>query len=71
MAPWLITAMWPSLVGVWLFPANGSQIAAVSIDKSGSTKLSQIPVWHSFTVPMLVSWVSVVAAGLLIGGVLH
>jgi anaerobic C4-dicarboxylate transporter DcuA len=71
MAPWVITAMWPSLVGVWLFPANGSQIAAVSIDKSGSTKLSQIPVWHSFTVPMLVSWVSVVAAGLLIGGVLH
>ena len=71
MAPWLITAMWPSLVGVWLFPANGSQIAAVSIDKSGSTKLSQIPVWHSFTVPMLVSWVSVVASGLLIGAVLH
>ena len=71
MAPWLITAMWPSLVGVWLFPANGSQIAAVSIDKSGSTKLSQVPVWHSFTIPMLVSWVSVVAAGLLIGGVLH
>ena len=71
MAPWLITAMWPSLVGVWLFPANGSQIAAVSIDKSGSTKLSQVPVWHSFTIPMLVSWVSVVAAGLAIGAVLH
>jgi anaerobic C4-dicarboxylate transporter DcuA/anaerobic C4-dicarboxylate transporter DcuB len=71
MAPWLITAMWPSLVGVWLFPANGSQIAAVSIDKSHSTRLSQIPVWHSFTIPMLVSWVSVVAAGLLIGAVLH
>jgi anaerobic C4-dicarboxylate transporter DcuA/anaerobic C4-dicarboxylate transporter DcuB len=71
MAPWLITAMWPSLVGVWLFPANGSQIAAVAIDKSGSTKLSQVPVWHSFTVPMLVSWVSVVAAGLAIGAVFH
>jgi anaerobic C4-dicarboxylate transporter DcuA/anaerobic C4-dicarboxylate transporter DcuB len=71
MAPWLVTAMWPSLVGVWLFPANGSQIAAVSIDKSGSTRLSQVPVWHSFTIPMLVSWVSVVAAGLAIGAVLH
>ena len=71
MAPWLITAMWPSLVGVWLFPANGSQIAAVSIDKSGSTKLTQVPVWHSFTIPMLVSWVSVVAAGLAIGAVFN
>ncbi|WP_127792319.1 anaerobic C4-dicarboxylate transporter family protein [Agromyces sp. LHK192] len=65
LAPGVITAMWPSLVGVWLFPANGSQIAAVETDLTGSTKLTQVPVWHSFTIPMLVSWVSVVAAGLL------
>ncbi|WP_426560723.1 anaerobic C4-dicarboxylate transporter family protein [Angustibacter sp. McL0619] len=69
MSPAIITAMWPSLVGVWLFPANGSQIAAVAIDKTGTTKLSQVPVWHSFTIPMLVSWVSVVAVGLAIAAV--
>lgn len=66
LGPGVITAMWPSLVGVWLFPANGSQIAVVETDLTGSTKLSQIPVWHSFTIPMLVAWVSTVAAGLLI-----
>ncbi|WP_308799338.1 SLC13 family permease [Agromyces silvae] len=66
LAPGIITAMWPSLIGVWLFPANGSQIAAVETDLTGSTKLTQVPVWHSFTIPMLVSWVSVVVAGLLI-----
>ena len=66
MSPAIITAMWPSLVGVWLFPANGPQIAAVEIDKTGTTKLSQVPIWHSFTIPMLVSWVSVVAVGLVI-----
>lgn len=66
LAPGVITAMWPSLVGVWLFPANGSQIAAVETDLTGSTKLTQVPVWHSFTIPMLVSWVAVVASGLLI-----
>ncbi|WP_394554495.1 anaerobic C4-dicarboxylate transporter family protein [Agromyces sp. MMS24-JH15] len=65
LAPGVITAMWPSLVGVWLFPANGSQIAAVETDLTGSTKLTQVPVWHSFTIPMLVSWVAVVASGLL------
>lgn len=65
VAPGLITAMWPSLIGVWLFPANGSQIASVETDLTGSTKLTQVVVWHSFTIPMLVSWVSVVAAGLL------
>lgn len=62
----IITAMWPSLIGVWLFPANGSQIASVETDQTGSTKLTQVPVWHSFTIPMLVSWVAVVGAGLLI-----
>ena len=71
MSPAIITAMWPSLVGVWLFPANGSQIAAVNIDKTGTTKLSQVPVWHSFTIPMLVAWVSVVAAGLVIAKVFY
>ncbi|MFD3402110.1 anaerobic C4-dicarboxylate transporter family protein [Kribbella sp. NPDC058693] len=66
LSPATITAMWPSLVGVWLFPANGSQIAAVNIDKTGTTRLSKVPIWHSFTIPMLVSWVSVVLVGLLI-----
>ncbi len=66
LAPGIITAMWPSLIGVWLFPANGSQIAAVETDLTGSTKLTQVPVYHSFTIPMLVSWVAVVASGLLI-----
>ncbi|WP_431279423.1 anaerobic C4-dicarboxylate transporter family protein [Leifsonia poae] len=66
LAPGVITAMWPSLIGVWLFPANGGQIASVETDLTGSTKLTQVPIWHSFTIPMLVSWVSVVVAGLLI-----
>ena len=65
LAPGIITAMWPSLIGVWLFPANGSQIAAVETDLTGSTKLTEVPVYHSFTIPMLVSWGAVVLAGLL------
>lgn len=67
----VITAMWPSLVGVWLFPANGSQIAAVETDLTGSTRLTSVPIWHSFTLPMLVSWVTVVAAGLLLQLFVH
>ncbi len=66
LAPGVVTALWPSLIGVWLFPANGSQIASVETDLTGTTKLTQVPIWHSFTIPMLVSWVAVVIAGLLI-----
>lgn len=71
LAPGVITAMWPSLIGVWLFPANGPQIASVETDRTGSTKLTQVPIWHSFTIPMLVSWVAAVASGLLIQLVVH
>ncbi|MFF0739303.1 anaerobic C4-dicarboxylate transporter family protein [Streptomyces sp. NPDC004111] len=66
LSPAVVTAMWTSLTGVWLFPANGSQIAAVELDKTGSTRLSKFPLYHSFTLPMLVSWVVSVGVGLLI-----
>ncbi|HKQ01485.1 MAG TPA: anaerobic C4-dicarboxylate transporter family protein [Actinomycetes bacterium] len=36
----------------------------------GTTRLSKVPIWHSFTIPMLVSWVVVVFVGLLIARVL-
>ncbi|MGW6276186.1 anaerobic C4-dicarboxylate transporter family protein [Kribbella sp. NPDC055071] len=71
LSPATITAMWPSLIGVWLFPANGSQIAAVNIDKTGTTRLSKVPIWHSFTIPMLVSWLAVVLVGLLIASLAY
>ncbi len=56
LAPATITALWLSMVGIWLFPANGPQIAAVAIDETGTTRLSQVPIWHSFTIPMLACW---------------
>jgi anaerobic C4-dicarboxylate transporter DcuA/anaerobic C4-dicarboxylate transporter DcuB len=61
-----VTALWPSLIGVWLFPTNGAQVAAVNIDKTGSTRLGRAVVYHSFTIPMLVAWVASMAAGLFI-----
>jgi len=66
LAPATITALWISMVGIYLFPANGIQIAAVAIDETGTTKLSKIPVWHSFTIPMLVCAVSGIGTGLLL-----
>jgi anaerobic C4-dicarboxylate transporter len=45
-------------------------LAAVNIDKTGTTRLSKVPIWHSFTIPMLVSWVVVVFVGLLIARLL-
>ncbi|WP_424211973.1 anaerobic C4-dicarboxylate transporter family protein [Streptomyces sp. BI20] len=64
LSPATVTAMWTSLTGVWLFPANGSQIAAVEMDKTGTTKLGRAVVYHSFTIPMVVSWLVSVGVGL-------
>jgi anaerobic C4-dicarboxylate transporter DcuA/anaerobic C4-dicarboxylate transporter DcuB len=67
IAPWLLVAMWPSVIGIYAFTANGSQIATVEMDQTGSTKISKFLLWHSFTIPMLVGWVTSVLAGIAIG----
>ncbi|HEY1574111.1 MAG TPA: anaerobic C4-dicarboxylate transporter family protein [Pseudonocardiaceae bacterium] len=68
LGPAAVTALWMSLIGVWLFPINGAQVAAVNIDKTGSTRLGRVVVYHSFTIPMVVAWVVSVAVGL---GIAH
>ena len=60
-----VVAMWPSLVGVYLLPANGTQLASVEIDQTGTTRLTKNPLIHSFTIPLFVGWFAVVASGLV------
>jgi anaerobic C4-dicarboxylate transporter DcuB len=66
MPAWAMVAMWPSVIGIYFLPANGSQLTAVSIDETGSTKIGKYVLNHSFMLPMLISWVVSVAVGLLI-----
>ena len=61
-----LIAMWPSVIGVYFFPVNGSQIAAVELDRTGTTKLGRGIVNHSFMISTLVCWVVSVAVGALI-----
>ncbi len=61
-----VVAMWPSLVGCFLLPANGTQLAAVEIDRTGSTRLTKNPLYHSFTIPVLTGWVGALVAGAVV-----
>jgi anaerobic C4-dicarboxylate transporter DcuA len=61
-----IVAMWQALSGVLFLPANGTQLAAVAVDQTGSTKIGKAVVNHSFMIPLLVSTVVAVGVGLLI-----
>ena len=64
-----MVAMWPSVIGIYFLPANGSQLAAVNIDETGSTKIGKYVLNHSFMLPMLICWVVSVSVGLLISWV--
>lgn len=61
-----VVAMWQALSGVLFLPANGTQLAAVAVDETGSTKIGKAVVNHSFMIPLLVSTVVAVGVGLLI-----
>jgi anaerobic C4-dicarboxylate transporter DcuA/anaerobic C4-dicarboxylate transporter DcuB len=61
-----IVAMWQALNGVWFLPANGSQLACVETDLTGTTKIGKYVLNHSFMIPLLVTTTVAVGVGMLI-----
>lgn len=70
ISPGHLAAMWPAVVAVFLLPTNGSQIATVELDHTGSTYIGATVINHSFLLPMLIFAVVSVVCGLLIATVL-
>lgn len=64
--PAILAAMWPSLVGVFLLPTNGAQIASVEIDQTGTTRIGAFVINHSFLIPVIVFTLVSVGIGLVI-----
>jgi anaerobic C4-dicarboxylate transporter DcuA len=66
-----LVGMWSSVIGIYFFPANGSQIAAVGIDQTGTTRIGRYVLNHSFMLPTLICWAVSVAVGAAIAILLH
>jgi anaerobic C4-dicarboxylate transporter DcuB len=66
-----LIAMWQAVVGVLFLPANGTQLAAVAIDETGSTRLGKAVVNHSFQPSVLIGTVVSVGVGLLVAMALY
>lgn len=66
LEPATLTAMWPAVVGVFLLPTNGSQIATVELDRTGSTRIGRAVINHSFLLPTLIYAGVAVGLGLAI-----
>jgi anaerobic C4-dicarboxylate transporter-like protein len=62
-----IVAMWQAVAGVLFLPANGTQLAAVAVDETGTTKIGRAVLNHSFMIPLLVCTAVAVLVGLVIG----
>lgn len=66
-APQMV-AMWPAVNGAFFLPTYGTIVAALNFDRSGTSKIGNLVLNHSFMVPGVVAVISAVATGLLISG---
>ena len=58
--------MWPAVVGVHLLPTNGSQIAAVELDQTGSTRIGAAVINPSWLLPVIILTLVSVGCGMLV-----
>ena len=68
-APALI-AMFPAVNSDWVLPGYPTLLAAIHIDKTGSTRIGKWVVNHSFMRPGIVTVVVAVAVGFLLTKIL-
>jgi anaerobic C4-dicarboxylate transporter DcuA/anaerobic C4-dicarboxylate transporter DcuB len=59
----LLVGLWPATMGIYTLPANGSQVATVAFDQTGTTKMGRFVFDHSFQLPNLVY----IGAAILVG----
>ena len=50
----LLVGLWPAAMGIYTLPANGSQVATVAFDQTGTTKMGKFVLDPSFQLPNLV-----------------
>jgi anaerobic C4-dicarboxylate transporter-like protein len=66
MQPQFLAAFSTACIGIYFFPANGSQVTAIATDETGSTGITKYAIWHSFSLPMFVMWISSTVVALLV-----
>jgi hypothetical protein len=54
-----LAAFSTACIGIYFFPDNGSQVASIATDETGTTKISKFAVWHPLSPSMFVMWGSV------------
>src|SRR4029453_13110008 len=66
--PQFLAAFSTAAIGIYFFPANGSQVTSIATDETGTTHITKYAVWHSFSLPMFVMWLFSTVLGVLVPG---
>ncbi len=66
ISPWMLIALFPTVNGYFFLPNYPTVVAAISFDRTGTTKIGKWILNHSFMVPGLVATIGSVCTGLLL-----
>jgi len=69
--PQFLAACSTACIGIYFFPANGSQVTAIATDDTGTTGISKYAIWHSFSLPMFVMWITSTVVALGVAAVVY
>lgn len=64
--PQYLVAFATACIGIYFFPANGSQVTSIAQDETGTTHITKYAIWHSFSQPMFIMWLVSTVAGMII-----
>ena len=71
MAPQFLAAFSLAAIGIYFFPANGSQVTSIATDETGTTGITKYAIWHSFSLPMFIMWIVSTVVAVLVALVVY
>ncbi len=69
--PQFLVAFSTACIGIYFFPANGSQVTSIATDETGTTGITKYAIWHSFSLPMFVMWIVSTVVGCLVAALVY
>lgn len=69
--PQFLAAFSVAAIGIYFFPANGSQVTSIAADETGTTHISKAAIWHSFSLPMFIMWIVSTVVALLVAALVY
>ena len=69
--PQFLAVFSTACIGIYFFPANGSQVTSIAVDETGTTKISKFAIWHSFSLSMFIMWLVSTAVGMLVAVIFY